>query len=45
MVDDSGSMLEFSLGQKRLRFEAWGDDSIRVRAGSRRHTECDKFRE
>ncbi len=33
MVDDSGAVLEFSLGQERLRLGAWGDDSIRVRAG------------
>ncbi|MGO9148279.1 MAG: hypothetical protein ACLP1E_13295 [Acidimicrobiales bacterium] len=33
MVDGSGAVLVFSLGQERLRLRAWGDDSIRVRAG------------
>jgi len=28
MVDDSGAVLVFSLGQERLRLGAWGDDSI-----------------
>ena len=33
MPDDSGVTLEYSSGHERLRLEAWGDDSIRVRAG------------
>jgi hypothetical protein len=33
MPDDSGVTLEYSSGQERLRLEAWGDDSIRVRVG------------
>jgi hypothetical protein len=33
MPDDSGVTLEYSSGHERLRLEAWGDDSIRVRVG------------
>jgi len=33
MFDENGSVLELSFGQERLRLEAWGPDSIRVRAG------------
>ena len=33
MLDNSGPVLEIYLGHERLRLEAWGDDSIRVRAG------------
>ncbi len=33
MPDDSGVTLEYSSGHERLRLEAWGEDSIRVRAG------------
>ena len=32
MVDDGGVVLEYSAGHERLRLEAWGEDSIRVRA-------------
>ena len=33
MFDENGAVLELSFGQERLRLEAWGKDSIRVRAG------------
>ena len=33
MPDDSRVTLEYSSGHERLRLEAWGEDSIRVRAG------------
>ena len=32
MLDDTGAALEYSSGHERLRLEAWGEDSIRVRA-------------
>ena len=32
MLDDTGATLEYSSGHERLRLEAWGEDSIRVRA-------------
>jgi len=33
MLDDGDDVLELSLGIERLRLEAWGEDSIRVRCG------------
>ena len=33
MPDDSGAVLELALGHERLRLEAWGEDSVRVRVG------------
>lgn len=33
MLDNSGPVLEISFGHERLRLEAWGAHSIRVRAG------------
>ncbi len=36
MPDNSGPVLEYSSGHERLRLEAWGKDSIRVRAGRAR---------
>ena len=33
MRDNNGPVLEYSSGHERLRLEAWGEDSIRVRAG------------
>ena len=39
MPDDSGVTLEYSSGHERLRLEAWGDDSIRVRVGQARIAE------
>ena len=33
MCDDNGAVLDYSSGHERLRLEAWGRDSIRVRAG------------
>ena len=33
MPDNTGPALEYSSGHERLRLEAWGEDSIRVRAG------------
>jgi alpha-D-xyloside xylohydrolase len=33
MLDNSGPVLDISFGSERLRLEAWGADSIRVRAG------------
>ena len=33
MLEDTGVALEYSSGHERLRLEAWGEDSIRVRAG------------
>jgi alpha-D-xyloside xylohydrolase len=33
MPDDSGAVLELALGHERLRLEAWGQDSVRVRVG------------
>jgi alpha-D-xyloside xylohydrolase len=33
MLDNSGPAIEITLGHEWLRIEAWGDDSIRVRAG------------
>ena len=32
MLDDTGAVLEYSSGHERLRLEAWGEDSVRVRA-------------
>ncbi len=32
MIDDLGVTLEYAAGHERLRLEAWGEDSIRVRA-------------
>ncbi len=32
MSDDSATAIEYSSGHERLRLEAWGEDSIRVRA-------------
>jgi alpha-D-xyloside xylohydrolase len=32
MLDNTGPVLDCSSGQERLRLEAWGEDSIRVRA-------------
>ena len=33
MFDNNSAVLKLSFGQERLRLEAWGKDSIRVRAG------------
>src|SRR5208282_3942546 len=33
MANETGASLEYSSGHERLRLEAWGEDSIRVRAG------------
>jgi alpha-D-xyloside xylohydrolase len=33
MLDNNSAVLKLSFGQERLRLEAWGKDSIRVRAG------------
>lgn len=33
MRDDKGTVLDYASGHERLRLEAWGRDSIRVRAG------------
>jgi len=33
MLDDTGTAIEYVSGHERLRLEAWGEDSIRVRAG------------
>jgi alpha-D-xyloside xylohydrolase len=39
MPDNTGAALEYSSGHERLRLEAWGEDSIRVRAGQVRIVE------
>ena len=33
MIDGAGAVLEYTTGHEHLRLEAWGEDSIRVRAG------------
>ena len=39
MIDDLGVALEYAAGHERLRLEAWGEDSIRVRAS---HAQIDR---
>ena len=39
MIDDLGVALEYAAGHERLRLEAWGEDSIRVRAS---HAQIDE---